>query len=134
MTKTFKELQEVDSMIGELYKKNPKLKDTKFGYAYKRFSDKNYAPVVRDFQDELAFCRVDNALEDPSTKEVLIDRMNQRGYKYSKAGLKACMEAEKKIVEYWDGRDIEITPFLTKDVPTDLNDDQIELLQGVVFE
>lgn len=134
MVKTFKELQEVDSMIGELYKKNPKLKDSKFGYAYKRFSDKVYSPVVRDFQDELGFCRVDNALEDPNTKEVLIDRMNVRGYKYSKAGLKKCMEQEKKIIEEWDEKEVEIKPFFTKDVPTELTDEDKELLKGVILE
>lgn len=134
MTKTFKQLQEVDSMIGDLYKEKPKLKDTKFGYAYKRFSDKNYAPAVREFQDELAICRVENALEDPSTKEVLIDRMNVRGYKYSKAGLKACMEQETKIVDKWDVKEIEVIPFYTKDIPAELIEDQIELLKGIIFE
>ncbi len=134
MTKTFKELQDVDSLIADIYKKNPKLKDSKFGYAYKRFSDKVYSPVVRDFQDELGFARVDNALEDPTTKEVLIDRMNVRGYKYSKAGLKKCMEDEKKIIETWDIKEIEIKPFLVKDVPTELSEDDVELLKGIIFE
>ena len=74
MTKTFKELQEVDMMVGGLYQKTPTLKESKFGYAYKRFTDKNYMPYVKDFNEELGALRVQHALEDPNTKEVIIDK------------------------------------------------------------
>lgn len=132
--KTFKELQEVDEMVGQLYQKNPKVKESKFGYAYKRFSDKNYFPILREFQDEIGLCRIENALEDKATKEVLIDRMNPRGYKYTKEGLKKCLEDEKKIIAAWEQKEIEIKSYFTKDIPEELTEENIELLKGLVFE
>jgi len=48
MEKTFKELNELDTIIGNLYQTNPELKDGKFGYAYKRFSEKNFFPIFKD--------------------------------------------------------------------------------------
>jgi hypothetical protein len=134
MTKTFKDLQEIDSLVGSLYKKNPTLEHSKFGYAYKRFSDKNYLPMVKDFQEELGNVRIDNALEDEKTKEILIDRMNVRGYKYSKEGLKKVILEEKAIIEKFDLKGIEIVPFISKVVPEDLTEDQSEMLKGVVLE
>ena len=131
---TFKQLQEIDQMMGELYQTKPNLKESKLGYAYKRFSDKNYLPVVRNFQDELSIVRIENALEDPITKEILSDKTNVRGYKYSKAGLKECILAEKRIIDEWDTKELEIKPFYTKDIPEGLTEEQIILLKGVLFE
>lgn len=134
MTKTFKELQEVDNLVAGLYRRMPKLAETKFGYAYKRFSDKIYVPVVKEFQAELEKVRVDAALEDTTTKEILIDRMNPRGFKYSKAGLKQVIFEEKKILEQWDEKPIEIVPFLSVFVPDELTEFEIELLRGIVID
>jgi len=133
MTKTFKELQEVDVMVGGLYQKNPDLKQSKFGYAYKRFSDKNYVPIAKDFNEELGALRVQFALEDKTTGEVLIDRMNPRGFKYTKQGLTELMAEEKKLAEKYDAMDVEINPFLSKMIPEGLEDDQMEMLSGLVL-
>lgn len=133
MKKTFKELQDVDQMVGALYQKIPTLKDSKFGYAYKRFTDKNYVPLVREFNEELAAIRVDHALEDPATKEILIDRMNPRGFKYNKAGLKQLMFEEKKLADTWDAKEIDVTPFLSSYIPEDLEEEQKEMLDGIVL-
>jgi hypothetical protein len=134
MIKTFKELQEGDSIVAEAYRKNPKLKDSKFGYAYKRFSDKNYVPMVRDFNEELAMLRVKFALEDPATKEVLIDRMNVRGFKYDKKGLMELMTAERELEEVFFKKDIKLVPHIVEVVPDDFSDEQVEMLKGSVFE
>lgn len=134
MIKTFKELQEVDIMVADLYKKNPKLKDSKFGYSYKRFSDKNYAPIVRDFNEELGMLRVKHALEDSTTKEVLIDRMNVRGFKYDKKNLVELMQAERKLEEEFYAKEIEVKPFLSTMIPDDMEEPQVDLLKGLVFE
>ena len=133
MTKTFKELQEVDMMVGGLYQKTPTLKESKFGYAYKRFTDKNYMPYVKDFNEELGALRVQHALEDPNTKEVIIDRMNPRGFKYSKAELILLMAEERKLAEKWDEKEITIIPYLSKLIPEDLEEEQREMLDGLVL-
>ncbi len=130
---TFKFLQEVDTLVGSLYQKNPKLKDTKFGYAYKRFTDKNYAPLIREFNEELMNIRVDHALEDPTTKEVIIDRMNPRGFKYSKVGMKQVMFEENNLGQAWEAIEIEVTPFLSAYIPEDLDDEQRTMLDGLVL-
>jgi hypothetical protein len=134
--KTFKELQEVDLMVAELYRKNPKLKDSKFGYAYKRFSDKNYAPLVRDFNEELAALRVTFALEDPTTKEVLVDRMNVRGFKYGKQQLIDLMVAERKLESDFYDKEVDVKPFTIteENLPEGLEESQFDLLKGIVLE
>lgn len=136
MTKTFKELQEADMVVGTLYQKNPELKNSKFGYAWKRFTDKNYVPVVREFNEELAGIRVEHAMEDAVTKEILVDRMNVRGFKYTKEGLKAVMKAEKALEENFNSKELEIIPHVTTAIPEEveaLPEEQKELLTGLVL-
>ena len=130
---TFKELQEVDQMVGGLYQKNAKLQESKFGYAYKRFADKNYIPLVKEFNEELGALRVQYALEDPATKEVLIDRMSPRGFKYNKTSLITLMAEEKKLADTWDNKVIEVVPFLSSYIPEDLETEQREMLDGLVL-
>jgi hypothetical protein len=67
----FKQLKEVDEVVGGLYQKNPKLREGKFGYAYKRFYDKNLKPLLDEIQEKMADCRVENAMVDEKTGHVL---------------------------------------------------------------
>lgn len=120
-------------MLGGVYQKFPALKETKFGYAYKRFVDKNYIPLVKEFNDELGSLRVQYALEDKASKEVLIDRMNPRGFKYDKASLMSLMAEEKKLQETWDDKDITIVPYLSALIPEELNEEQREMLAGLIL-
>lgn len=131
--KTFKELGEVNELVGELYKNDPKLKDTKFGYAFKRFMEKNYEPTNKEMQEKLIDVRIDNALEDKLTKEIMMDKTNSRQMKYSKDGLKKCIAAERKIYDEFDGIEIEIIPFITTQIPTVLIDEQKEVLKGLII-
>lgn len=132
--KTFQELQEIEQMIGNLYAQHPTIKETKFGYAYKRFVDKNYVPTLKNFQDEIEGIRIDNALENETTKEILLDRTNPRGYKYSREGLKKTIEAERKSIEEWNKKQIGITPFISSYIPPELNGEQKEMLEGLVIK
>lgn len=133
MKKTFKELQEIDILVGGLYQRNPKLRDSKFGYAYKRFTDKNYVPHVREFNEELSALRVQHALEHPSTKEVMVDLQSPRGYKYSKSELINLMGAEKRLQDEWDKKEFDITPFLSATIPDELEEEHREMLAGIVL-
>ena len=134
VTKTFRELQEVDLLVGSLYEKKPELKDSKFGYAYKRFIEKNYVTHLREFQHQLNDVRIDNAMEDPKTKEVLRDPTNTRGFRYTKEGLKKVIEQENDITEKWDTKEIEVEPYVcpVESLPP-LTDSQKELLVGILI-
>lgn len=133
MKKTFKELGQIDNMVGKLYKKHEKLERTKFGYAYKRFADKNFYPNVEKYQQELGMIRIDNAMEDKETKEVMVDRTNQRGFKYTKEGLKNCIKAEIKLNNEWDEKEIDIEPYMSIMIPNEMSDEEVEMLIGLVF-
>lgn len=134
--KTFKELNEVDSLIGELYQKNPKLKESKFGYAYKRFIDKNFIEHLKEYQHQLSDVRIDNAMEDKDTKEILKDPTpGSRGFKYTKEGLKKVIEQENEIMKKWNEKEIEVEPYIitAENLPI-LSEGQREQLSGILVE
>jgi hypothetical protein len=138
MKKTFKQLQDLDLMIGKLYKKDKTLQDSKFGYAYKRFSEKNYFPIYKEYVQALTDIRVDNALEDPTTKEILRtpDSEGGRGFKYSKEGLKAVMKAENALEDSWEAKEFDVIPYIValENLPVDLTEEQREAMQGILIE
>lgn len=131
--RTFKDLSELDQLVGMAYQRDDKLKNTKFGYAYKKFTEKNYIPLVKEFQEEIQNVRIDHALEDPTTKEILSDKNNFRGYRYSKAGLKQVMVEERKIVDKWNEKEVEIIPYICASIPEELEPEEIEKLKGLVL-
>ena len=133
MTKTFKELRDLDLLIGDLYAKDPSINDTKFGYAYKRFVKKNVQPVYEKYQEALADVRIANALEDPITHEILVDKESYRGYKFSREGLQKVIKEERSITEDWDKREIEVDPFLSPYVPESLTEEMKDQLTGLVI-
>jgi hypothetical protein len=133
MLKTFKDLRELDNMVGQLYAVDPKLKDTKFGYAYKRFVEKNYQKPLNDFQEAIMDARIDNALTNETTKELLKDPMDMRGFKYSKEGLKAVIKAENQLVELWNAKEIECTPYISSYKPENLSEEQTEAMTGLLI-
>lgn len=132
MKKTFQELSEVDSMVAGLYKNDPKLIDTKFGYAYKMFYKNNFDLLRKKFLEEIHFARIDNALEDEHTHALLTDDRDVRGYKYSKEGLKAVMKAEERIIETYDKKEVTIQPFTSSFLP-ELTESQVEMLSGLLI-
>lgn len=134
MTKTFKQLQEADNVVGEMYAKNPDVKNTKFGYAWKKFAEKNYSPIIKELNEKLADNRLENALEDPNTKEILYANAERTEYRFSKEGLKKLITSNRAILEEYSNREFEITPFFSTYIPEDLTDEQREVLTGLVIE
>lgn len=124
--KTFKELQEIDTTVGQLYEADPTLKDSKFGYAFNRFYKLNMEPSFKEFEEKLADARVDHALEDEKTKELLRD--DKGNLKYSREGQKALMQAQRKLTKELQEKQIEITPFFSSFVPP-LTDEQYDVLK-----
>lgn len=132
MVKTFLELAEIDSIVGSLYKADPKLRETKFGYAYTKFYKKNYEPILNEFKEQLEVVRIDHALEDEKTKAILKDENTSRGYQYSKQGLKDVMNAEKEITKKFEIKEITIEPYISSYIP-EMADEQKEILTGIVL-
>lgn len=133
MIKTFKELKELDSIVGSMYSKEPTLKDTKFGYHYKRICEKFYIPVVNEYNNAINDARLDFAMEIESTKEVLMDTQSVRGYKYTKEGLKNIIKKERELQEEWNKKEIEVEPFISSHVPENLSEEEKEALTGILI-
>jgi len=132
--KTIKQIKEADQVVGKLYQATPGLSETKFGYAWKRFTDNNYLPTLKKLQEEVNDARIDNAMEDATTKEILRDQTNPRGYKYTKEGLKAVIKKENEINDRYDLVEIEVEPYLVaeENLP-ELTEEQREALVGMVI-
>jgi hypothetical protein len=133
MKKTIKELLEIDNVIGGLYKKDITLRDTKFGYAWKKFYSKNIKPAIEEYEEKITDIRIDNALTDEKTKAILEDKENERGFKYSIDGLKKCLDQERKAFKDLELKEIKVEPYLSGYVPDGLTEEQKELLTGTIL-
>ncbi len=129
MKKTFEELFEIDRVVGALYEKNPDLKESKFSYAYNRFSKKNFEPVVKLHNEKLADIDVEYALENKDTGALSIDEKGN--YSYSKEGQKSRMKARRELIEKTYREAVEVEPYISTFVPK-LTEEQYEILAGVI--
>lgn len=132
MKKTFKELNEIDLLIGELYKQTPDLKNTKFGYAYKKFSEKNYIPTFKERNEKLTDIYIDNALEDETTKALIINDKSRTGFSHSKEALKKLLKEEEKIKQEFDLQEIEIESYISTYIPQ-LDEVEKDILMGLII-
>lgn len=132
MIKTFKELLQVDMVVAQLYKQDPKLKDTKFGYAYKKFFQKNIEPTQKSINEEMEDIRIDNALEDEKTKAVILDEKSSTGYAHSKEQWKNINKQIRELSEKYENKEIEVEPYISSYVP-EMTDEQAELLTGIII-
>lgn len=130
---TFKDLQEADAIVGEMYKESPELEKTKFGYAYERFVVKNYVPLMKELQEKLYDIRLDHALTDKGTNEVLVDKEASRGFKYDREGLKRVVDAERRLFKEFEAKEVNVMPFVSTYVPKNLSDKQKEVLTGLIL-
>lgn len=124
---------DIDNMVGGIYKMYPNLKNSKFGYAYKRFAEKSIYPEVKEYSDNLADIRIEHAMEDEKTKEVKTDPESNRGFKYTKDGLRSVMKAERAQEKTWNVKEFEVTAFKVASTPEELNEEEIEMLKGILF-
>lgn len=132
MKKTFKELLEIDNIVSQLYAKNPDLKETKFGNAYKRFFEKNISPTMDKFKNELQDARIDLALEDEKTKQIMKEPNSVRGYAYSKQGEKDIVAKEREISLKYETQEIAVESFISPFIP-EMGDAYREALFGLVI-
>lgn len=129
--KKFSELQEIDNLVGSLYTKTPTLRTTKFGYAYSIFHKNNLKRSLKDFSENINLARVESALEDPTTKEVLTDKESPRGFKYSKQGLKTLLSKEIELTEELENKEIKVQVYTSSHIPDALEPHEKELLKSV---
>lgn len=135
MTKrTFKHLAELDRYAGYLFQTYPDLQDSKFGYAYKRFSEKNYKGIYQQYVSMLGVIRIEHALEDPVTKAILRSEDKGRGFQYSKEGLKAVIKAEDELDKAWDSKEFDVEPYFVKEIPFTPSEEGRELLLGLLID
>lgn len=130
---TFSRIQEIDSLVGRLYAKDPSLKSGKFGYWYNKFVKKNYQPVIDEMAEKILDCQIDNAMVDPETKEVLYTDASQKNYKFDKEGLRKVVEFGRKLQKKYAAMEIEAVPCVSSEVPDGLEDDEKELLRGLLI-
>jgi len=134
MQKTYKELQEIDEVVAAIYQRNPEARKGKFGYAYNRFYSKNIKPIIEEISEKLTDIRVENAMVDEKTKELVYDNTNgQKLYKYTKEGMIKLLAEQRKINKEYDKKKVEIIPFITKDIPEDIMEEEKEALKGCLI-
>lgn len=132
---TFKEMKEFNGVWKTMKALTPTLEQTKFGYAVKRFLDKNIIPVFDQYNEKLSIIRIENALEDANTKAVITKNdaiMGGRGFEYSRDGLKTVIKEEIKLDAEWDPKSFKIEPVVAKDVPK-LTEEQTDTFKGRVI-
>lgn len=129
MQKTFKELREVDQVVAVLYQKDDSLRHTKFGYAYKKFYEKNYYPTLKEMNSEIEDIKIDLALEDPNTHEIL---KSSGEFRYSKENLKKLNKSVEAIIEKYENKVIEFEPYVSPYKP-EMTEAQEEVLKGVII-
>lgn len=133
--RTFKQLQEIDQLVVQLYKKDPTLKNGKFSTGYSKFYKKNYLPLLEELQEKIQDNQLEFALVDEKTKELLYGEPDERGnkpYKFSKEGMKSLMEANRKLIKEFDAKEVTVEPYICKDVPKLEKEDE-ELLKGCIL-
>ena len=137
MQKKFIEIEEMDHVVGEIMVANNLTKNSKFGYASKRFLEKNYKPTYKRMQYEIEDARIQHCLVDEKTKEVRInpDR-NSRGYYFDKKGLVEVIKAEREIRDKYEDVLVEVEPFFLKpeNIPEKITEEEREILKGCLIE
>ena len=133
MKKTFKQLREFNLYAQFLMERKPEIKETKFGYAMKRFVDKNLTKPFNDFNADLDIVRIDHALVDEKTKAILhSEKGSLRPFQYSKEGLKAVIKGENDLIEQFNLKEFECEPFISKEKP-ELTEEEIEAFKGLII-
>lgn len=131
--KTYREILEIDALVGKLYKENENLKSSKFGYWYNKFYEKNVDPIRNEYALALENIKVNNALEDEKTKALLKDSSIPNEYQYSKPGRLKYLEEKQKLDKEFYDKQIEVISFKSPLVPEGLTGEEREMLEGIII-
>lgn len=132
MKVTFEKLKQIDKVHGRLLGIKT-FKETKLGYAFKRFSEKNIKKPFEEYASKLEDLRIDNALEDTTTKAILYEA--DGSYKFSKEGKKTLIKQMRDEESKWLDKEFEVEPFICKDIPVEVKfeEHEVELLEGLII-
>jgi len=132
MKKTYKQLREANEIINILFVKNKDIEKTKFGYACIKFIKKNFSPIFTEMQEKLTDFRVENALTDEKTKEILYTS-DGKNYKFDREGLKKVIEFNRKLEKEYEAKEFDVESYIAKkDIP-ELTEDETEILKGLII-
>ena len=132
MIKTFEDLKEISEVYGRI--SSPEFLKTKLGYAFKRFYEKSMTPIFTDFNDLLQDIRIDNALTNKDTGEILY-QPDARNFKYTPEALKIVLNKIKEFTREWDKKEFEVKPFICNEIPSiiEFTEEEKVLLEGVIL-
>ena len=141
MKTQYKTLLLADRLVAQLYQIDPKLVNTKFGYAWKRFFEKNIQPTMTELNEKIEDLRIDNALTDKTTGEILYTQPDSRGakeYKFNKDGLKKLTEQARALAKEFEDKEIDVQPYICKELPDIMLEgkklkEDFEILKGLVL-
>lgn len=131
---TFQKLIEVNGYFNQVFRQYA---STKFGYAIKKFIEKNIKKVIEDYQEALYNVRIEYALTDPKTGAIIYDseaneQNGRRPFAYTPDKLKEIISAEKVLLAEWNLKEFEVEPYICTEVP-ELSDEVKELLIGLII-
>jgi len=133
--RTFEQIRLFNAYSHLYLRQNPVNERTKLGYAIRRVQEsKSFANVLWQYNHELDCIRIDNALIDEKTKEVILAEKSNRPYKYDTKGLKKVSEEENDFAKEWDKNEFEISCYYVKELPEDMDEIMKEHLTGFVIE
>ena len=132
--KTFSDIKEIDEIYGRLIGDGKNgFEQTKLGYAFKRFTEKNTKKIFSEFNDILQDIRINNALTDKSTGAILY-KPDGQSFQFSPDGLKAVLKGIKDTTNEWENKEFDIEPFICSDIGTiELSDEEREILTGALI-
>lgn len=128
---TFEHFNKISNTWSRMVKNNPKLSETKMGYAIKRFFEQNLEVVFDEYNLKLSTIRIDNALTDEKTKAVLTAN-NNRGFEYDREGLKKVLKQEHELDNEWKAKEFDVVPFICKDIP-EMDEVEFDTFKGFVL-
>lgn len=133
MKKTFKELKGIDGIYGDLLGRIENFEQTKLGYAFKRFSDKNLTKLFSDYNSALQDMKIDHALTDKETGAILYTP-DRKDYLYTPENLKTVLKKSREMQDEWSPKEFDVEPFICKNIDAvNLTDDEKEQLEGVII-
>ena len=130
MKKTIKELLEIDNIIGNIYKRLPEVKETKFKYVYDKFYNLNLKEPLKQLKEDIEELEILHALEDEKTKAILRDTNGH--YQYSKDEEIKLLKAKREAYNDLMKKEIEVKPYISTYKPS-LTDEESEELSGLII-
>lgn len=132
--KKFKELNDLYNTFDIACQKTPELANTKLGYAFKIFFNKNCKQAFQDYNEELEMLRVDNAATDDKGCLISNPEDKVRGFKYEKSAFKILLIAEKKLLKEWNIKEFEVEPYFSREIPDYLSEIEKEEYAGLIID